>query len=91
MSTKKDEVEAVAKWMVSSTIPTVGFDIPTTLLKLADTMRDRQKLMPDAEAKKLVGEYIKHVTITGLLLGYASGEVVKQLQDQLVAHKLMED
>ena len=91
MSTKQDEIEVVAKWMVNVGIHTVGFDIPTALLKMADAMRERQKLLPDEPAKQLVGEYIKHLTITGLLLGHSSGEVVKQLQDQLVAHKLMED
>ena len=85
------EIEVVGKWMVIEGISTVGFAIPTQLLKIADEMREKAKDIKEAPARKLILENANKVAWTGLLLGSSSGEVMKQLQDHLVAHKLMED
>lgn len=84
-----EEIEAVGRWMVVEGVGTVGFDIPMHLLKIAQKMKEKAKGIEDAGAREMIEENAAKVLWTGLLLGAASGEVVKQLEGMLVAHELM--
>jgi len=85
----REEIEAVGRWMVVAGIGTVGFDIPTRLLKVAREMQEKAKGIENKDVRKMIEENADKMIWTGLLLGAASGEVVKQLEGMMVAHELM--